>query len=148
MASVNEFVEDEVTLVVIVSKDGRKKCTVQYRPSEITQESNAVMARREESGDRQAFLRMFADVVSDWDVEGELYGDVPELDEKGEIVTNEDGIEVTHRKLIVSDGVKVPLMPDTLRYMPFSILMRIWRAINEDLFSPNQPTASGSKRRS
>lgn len=144
MAQVSDFIKDSATLTI---EGGSEPTTITYRPSRMNDESTSRFRRYVEEEDSNAFTTFFLEVVSDWNLTGPLYAEVPVLDDNGETVRNPDtGGELIERRLIVSDGETIPLRVDVVRHIPTSVLTMIWQKLNEDMI-PNQPTRGGSRKR-
>jgi hypothetical protein len=143
MASVSDFVKDEATVTV---EGGSEPTKLTYRPAKITAAGTAQLQRYIEERDALAFARHFCEIVSAWNLEGPLYGDVPTKGEDGQIELNEDGTEISERKLLVDSGEIIPLNPTVIQYIPQVVLTHMWTAVNEDMV-PDPQTGRGSRRR-
>jgi hypothetical protein len=147
--SVAEFVQDEATTTIKLSngRGGSIDIEVTYCPSEMTPEQTVQMQRRDNEGDTLAFVRLFAEIVKGWDLEGPLKADVLMTDDKGNPILSDEGNEVFEKKTIVQSGETIPVEVDILKYMTTPTLVGIWRELIQEQNSPDPQRSRGSRRR-
>lgn len=147
MPSVSEFVQDEATETIHLGKNGNIPVEITYRPSQMTADRTAQMTRRDAEGDSLAFLRLFEEIVIEWDVEGPLTADVLVTDKSGNPALTENGNEIFEREVIVKEGDIIPIDVNVLKYMAASTIVGIWRELNQLQSGPDPKRSRGLRQR-
>lgn len=149
MPSVVEFVQDEATTTIHLSngRGATYDVEITYRPSAMTADATDQMARRDSDGDVLAFLRMFEDVVIEWDIEGPLTANVLVKDDAGNPVLSQDGNELFERQILVAEGDIIPIDVNYLKYIPSPTLVGVWRGLVQEQSGPDPQRSRGSRRR-
>jgi hypothetical protein len=129
--SVQQFREERATFDADMGYGEGNEITVTYNPARITAALDAELRRYIRAGEPEAAAKVLCKVVIDWDLYGPFYAEVPIEDEKGKIRRDEDGIEMTERKLLVGEDEKMPLKPQVLRYVESSRLLALWLSIQK-----------------
>lgn len=149
MPSVAEFVQDEATTTVKIrtASGGEIPVEITYRPSAMTADRTNQMTRRDAEGDNLAFLRLFEEVIVEWNVEGPLTADVLIVDDRGQPKLTADGNEQFERQVIVQAGQTIPIDPDVLKYMSTPTIVGVWRELMNEQNGPDPQRSRGSRRR-
>jgi len=118
---------------------------IRYSPDEINDALDDRMMEYAESGDVNALARIFCEVVEEWNLGGSLTGIVPERDDAGHLVFDDDNKAKVRKVELVPTGKRIPLDPEILQFLGSAKLMNIWKAVREDAMGV--PTTRRDRRR-
>lgn len=141
-AQVADFISDHREITVT---HNNRKLRVVYKPSRYNSEYVKKLEEMREEGNSNRKIGVYSicTLVESWDMEGPLQVEIPLLDESGDPIVDDFGVEKFQTKTIVSAGDMVPVSSDVVRYFSQDFMTALIGKINEDM-DPKAKKSSGS----
>jgi hypothetical protein len=146
-AQVADFISDQRTITVT---HNNRKLQVTYRPSRYNSGyiKRLEDLREEENSAHKIGVFSICTLVKSWDMVGPFVVEVPMLDESGEQVVNDFGVEQYETKTLVRDGEPIPVTSDVVKYFSQDFMSALLVKINEDMDPKQKPFRKSSSSRS